>query len=209
MADAFMHTFTKAGGQVVQQVYPPLGTMDFAPFTSRLRLDQADVIYAWFAGAEPGRLINQLKEYGVKKPMISQGAFVANFVLPSIGDAGLGIVSAKHYSDALETVENRRFVGAFLTKYKIRPDAWSEQGYVGAKAATEAAKAVGGKVEDRPRFLEALRKVKFDGPAGPVWFDENQQRVLDVYIRRLEKSGTDYVNRVIDKIPNVTQNWTP
>ena len=44
---------------------------------------------------------------------------------------------------------------------------------------------------------------------GPVWFDENQQRVFDVYIRKVEKSGGEYVNRVVDKIPNVSQNWTP
>ncbi len=208
-AEAFMKTFTAAGGQVVQQVYAPLGTPDFAPFISRVRFDQADVIYAWFAGADPIRLVNQLKEYGIKKPIVTHGAFVANFLLPSMGDAALGILSAKHYSDMLDTPENRRFVAAFVQKYKVKPDAWGEQGYVGAKAVVEAVKAVGGKIEDRPQFLEALRKTNFQGPAGMVSFDANQNRVFDVYIRRVEKVGNEYVNRVIDKIPNVSQSWTP
>ena len=167
------------------------------------------MLYVWFAGAEPIRVITQFKEYGVKTPILSQGAFTANYVLDSVKDAALGIVTAKHYSDVLETPENRRFVSAFLNKYKVRPDAWSEQAYAGAKAVGEAIKAIGGKVEDRQRFLEALRKVKFEGPAGTVGFDENQQRVFDVYIRKVEKSGNNYVNRVIDKIPNVSQNWSP
>ena len=209
MAEAFTKTFTQAGGQVVQQLFAALGTPDFAPFIARLRLDQADVLYAWFAGAEPARVITQLKEYGVRKPIVSQGALVANYILPSMGDAALGIISAKHYSDVLETTENRRFASAFAQKYRTRPDAWSEQGYVGAKVVAEALKAINGRVEDRQAFLEALRRVKFEGPAGPVWFDENQQRVFDVYIRRVEKAGTEYVNRVIDKIPSVSQNWTP
>jgi branched-chain amino acid transport system substrate-binding protein len=150
-----------------------------------------------------------LKEYGVKKPIVSQGAIVANYVLPSVGDAALGIVTAKHYSDVLDTPENRRFVSAYVKKYNAKPDGWPEQAYVGAKVVGEAIKAIGGRAEDRQRFVEALRKVRFEGPAGTIWFDENQQRVFDVYIRRLEKSGGEYVNRVVDKIPNVSQNWTP
>ena len=208
-AEAFMKTFTAAGGQVLQQVYAPLGTPDFAPFLGRVRFDQADVIYTWFAGADPIRLVNQLKEYGIRKPIVTHGAFVANYLLPSMGDAALGILSAKHYSDVLDTSENRRFVNAFVQKYKVKPDAWAEQGYVGAKAVAEAVKAIGGKIEDRAAFLAALRKVRFEGPAGMVWFDDNQQRVFDVYIRKVEKVGNEYVNRVIDKIPNASQSWTP
>jgi branched-chain amino acid transport system substrate-binding protein len=209
MAEAFMKTYTAAGGQVIQQVYAPLGTPDFAPFIGRLRPDQAAVLYAWFAGADPARFTKQLKEYGFNKPIVSQGAFAPNYALQAIGETGLTILTAKQYSDAIETPENRRFVAAFLQKYKVKPDGWAEQGYVGAKAVADAVKAVGGKIEDRAAFLAALRKVRFDGPAGPVWFDDNQQRVFDVYIRKVEKVGNEYVNRVIDKIPNASQNWTP
>ena len=157
----------------------------------------------------PVRVVTQLKEYGVRKPIISQGAFTANHVLDSLKDGALGILTAKHYSNVLETSENRRFDPAFLNKHKVRPDAWSEQAYVGVKAVGEAIKAIGGRVEERQRFLDALRKAKFEGPAGSVSFDENQQRVFDVYIRKVEKSGNDYVNRVVDKIPNVSQGWSP
>ena len=209
MADAFMKTFTAAGGQVVQQVYAALGTPDFAPFIGRIRPEQADVLYAWFAGADPARFVRQLKEYGFTKPIVSQGAFAPNYALQAIGETGLTILTARQYSDALETPNNRRFVADFVQKYKVKPDAWAEQGYVGAKAVAEAAKAVGGKIEDRPAFLAALRKVRFEGPAGAVWFDENQQRVFDVLIRRVEKVGAEYANKVIDRIPNVSQSWTP
>ena len=209
LAQSFVQTFSRAGGQALQQVFAPLGTIDFAPYIAQLKLDQADVLFVWFAGGEPIRMITQLKEYGVKTPILSQGALAANYALPSMGDAALGIVTAKHYSDVLDTPENRRFVAAFVKKYNDRPDAWSEQGYVGAKTVGEAVKAVGGRIEDRPQFLEALRKTRFEGPAGLVRFDQNQQRVFDVYIRRVEKVEGRYVNQIIDKIPNVGQDWTP
>ena len=209
MAEAFMKTYTAAGGKVLQQVYAPLGTPDYAPFIGRLRPEQADVLYAWFAGADPARFTQQLKEYGFNKPIVSQGAFAPVYALQAIGGTGLTIITARQYADTLDTPENRRFVAAFVGKYKVKPDAWAEQGYVGAKAVAEAAKAIGGKIEDRPAFLAALRKARFEGPAGPVWFDENQQRVFDLLIRKVEKVGNEYVNRVIDKIPNASQSWTP
>ena len=207
--ESFVRTFTAAGGRVIQQVWAGLGTMDFAPYISQLRLDQADVLWVWFAGAEPVRLIAQLREYGVRKPIVTQGAFLSNYVLAAARDGALGILSTKQYTDVLDTPENRRFVSAYTQKHRTKPDPWAEQGYVGARAVGEAIKAIGGRVEGRQRFLDALRKVKFDGPAGPVWFDDNQQRVVDVYIRKVERSGNEYVNAVVDKIPSVSQGWTP
>ena len=46
IAEAFAKTFTGAGGQIVQQVFAPLGTQDFALYISGLKLDQADMIFA-------------------------------------------------------------------------------------------------------------------------------------------------------------------
>src|SRR5204863_308486 len=37
VAAGFQRTFEEAGGQVVQKVWPPLGTSDFAPYLSQLR----------------------------------------------------------------------------------------------------------------------------------------------------------------------------
>lgn len=209
MVAAFTKTFTAAGGKVVKQVYPPLGTSDFAPYLTQIKQDDADVVVAMMFGIDGSRFLTQYREYGLPKPVVGQGALIANYVIRASGNAGLGVISAKQYTDTLDTPANRQFVNAFLKEFKTRPDAWSEQAYVGAKAIGEAIKAVGGNIEDTPRFLEALRKVKFQGPAGTVYFDANQQRVFDVYIRKVEREGNTLVNKAIDKIPNVSQSWTP
>src|SRR5947209_7108649 len=50
VAAGFQRTFEEAGGQVLQKLWPPLGTADFAPYITRLRRD-VDAIYAVFSGA--------------------------------------------------------------------------------------------------------------------------------------------------------------
>ena len=209
MVAAFAKTFTAAGGKMVKEVYPPLGTADFAPFLTQFSKEQGDVMVAMMFGIDGARFLTQYREYGVNKPLVGQGALVSNDVIKASGNAALGVVSAKQYSDIMDTPGVRRFVDESVKRYKGRPDFVAEQGYVGAKAIGEAVKSVGGNVEDTPRFLEALRKVKFQGPVGLVWFDQNQQRVFDVYIRKVERQGNTLVNKVLDRIPEVSQSWTP
>ena len=209
MIAAFSKTYTAAGGKFLKQVYTPLGTTDFAPYLTQIKQDEADVVVAMMYGIDGARLMTQYREYGLRKPVVGQGALISNDVIKASGNASLGVITSKQYTDALDTPANRQFVNAFLKEHKTRPDAWSEQAYVGAKAIGEAIKAVGGNIEDTSRFLEALRKVKFQGPAGTVFFDQNQQRVNDVYIRKVEQEGNTLVNKPIDKFPNVSQSWTP
>lgn len=209
MVAAFSKTFTSLGGKVLKKVWAPLGTTDFSPYITQLEQEHADAVVAMLFGIDGARFLTQSKGYGLRKPIIGQGALISSDVIKASGTAGLGVISAKDYTNTLDNPVNRRYVSAFLKKYQSRPDAWAEQAYIGAKAVGEALKAVGGNIEDTPRFLAALRKVKFQGPAGLVWFDKDQQRVFDVYIRKVERRGKTLENIAIAKIPDVSQHWTP
>jgi hypothetical protein len=82
-------------------------------------------------------------------------------------------------------------------------------GYLAARAGGEAIKAVDGNVEDQGRFLEALRRVRFEAPGGAFRFDEKQNAVIPTYIRRVEKAGGKLQNTVIDVVADVDQFWKP
>jgi branched-chain amino acid transport system substrate-binding protein len=82
-------------------------------------------------------------------------------------------------------------------------------GYLAAKAAGEAMKAVGANVEDQARFLEALRRVRFEAPGGSFRFDDKQNAVIPTYIRRVDKVGGKLQNTVLDNVQNVDQFWKP
>ena len=60
---AWARGFEEAGGKVVQEIYAPLGTADFAPYVAQLRRD-VDVIGVQAVGADGVRFVKQFQEYG-------------------------------------------------------------------------------------------------------------------------------------------------
>ena len=66
----------------------------------------------------------------------------------------------------------------------------------------EAAKAVGGRVEDRAAFMAALRAVEIaDAPRGPVKMDPYGNPTQNIYIRKVERVGGKLQNTVIYTYP--------
>ena len=207
---AFQRTFEEAGGQIVQRLYAPLGTADYAPYLAGLKRD-ADAVYVAAAGADALRFTRQYADAGLKArlPVIGSGNFTDEHVLRSMGDEALGIVTALHYSAALATPVNRRFVQAYEAKYGQVPSYYSEGTYTGGIVLKAALEVTGGDVEDTGKLLAALHRVTLtDAPRGPVKFDEYGHPVQNVYVRRVERVDGRLQNTVIHTFPSVSQFWT-
>jgi ubiquinone biosynthesis UbiH/UbiF/VisC/COQ6 family hydroxylase len=129
--------------------------------------------------------------------------------LALVGDAAVGILSWLSYSPVLETAENKRYIEAFRKKYGKASSYNNHLGYLAAKAGGEALKAVNANVEDQPRFLAALRSVRFEAPGGSFRFDEKQNAIIPTYIRRVDKVAEKLQNTVIDAVHDVDQFWKP
>jgi branched-chain amino acid transport system substrate-binding protein len=71
----------------------------------------------------------------------------------------------------------------------------------------EALKKVGGNADNKDGVAAAMRSVTFDSPKGPFKFDEKQQAIVTVIIRKVENQAGTMRNVVIDQIPNVDQFW--
>jgi branched-chain amino acid transport system substrate-binding protein len=206
----FQRTFEEAGGQIVQKLWPPLGTADFAPYVSQLRRD-VDAVFAQFSGADALRFAKQYAEAGLKAklPLIGGGTFTDEHVLRSMGDEVLGVITPLHYSAALDTPANRKFAQAYEAKFKQVPSYYSEGSYVAGLVLKAALEATGGDIESTDRFLAALRKVDLsDVPRGPVRFDEYGNPVMNIYVRKVERVNGRLQNTVIHTFPKVSQFWT-
>jgi branched-chain amino acid transport system substrate-binding protein len=206
----FQRTFEEAGGQIVQKIWTPLNTNDFAPYLAQIRKD-VDAVFALFLGRPALQFAKQYQEAGLKEriPLIGGGTFTDEHVLPSMGDEAIGIVSALHYSAAIPSPANQRFARAFEAKAGKSSSYYSEGTYTNARWITEAVKAIQGKVEDREAFLAALRRVEIkDAPRGPISIDKYGNPVQNIYIRKVEKVGGKLQNTVIHTFPAVSQFWT-
>ena len=211
--DGFKKTFKFMGGEVIEEIYPPLGTNDFAPYLAKIAnyVGKVDRTWAFFAGSDAIRFVNQYQEYGLKEKLklFCEEGVTDEANLPSQKDAALGIESYARYCIGYDSPENKRFVREYQKKYNYDPGSLSEGGYVGAKFIVKALEAVKGNIENQEAFLKALRSVKFEAPRGPIRFDEYQNVIFNTFIERVEKKEGKYNNVVVDIIPNVDQYWMP
>jgi len=209
VAAGFQRTFEESGGQIVQKLWPPQGNADYGPYLAQLKRD-VDAIYCVFSGADALRFTKQYAEAGLKArlPLVSGGTVTDEHVLRTMGDEVLGIVSALHYSAALDTPANKKFAQAYEAKQKQIPSYYSEGSYVAGTALKAALEATGGDIEDTAKFLAALRKINLaDAARGPIRFDEYGNPIQNVYVRKVEKVGGRLQNTVIHTFPNVSQFW--
>ena len=205
----FQKTFEENGGQIVQKLWAPLNTTDFAPYLSQVKRD-ADAVFALMVSGSALRFPKQYQDAGLKAklPLIGGGTTFDEFVLPSLGDEAIGGMTPLQYSAALDTPINKRFVAEYRKKYGKVPSYFSETSYTSTRWIAEAAKAVGGDVENREKFLEALRKVEIpDSPRGPVKLDPHGNPIQNIYVRKVEKKDGELWNTVIHTFPAVSQFW--
>ena len=206
----FQRTFEEAGGQVIQKLWAPLGTTDLAPYLSQIKRE-ADAAFIIVVAASALRFPAQYQDAGLRGrlPVIGGAVIVDESILPSFGDEALGVVTPLMYSAALDTPVNKRFVAEYRKRYGKIPSYFSETCYTSGRWISEAARVVGGNVEDREKFMAAFRKVEIpDAPRGPVKLDAWGNPIQNIYVRKVERKGGELQNTVIHTFPAVSQFWT-
>ena len=63
---SFKAAYEAAGGTVIEEHYPKLGTNDFSTYLQEASSAKPDVIFAFFAGSDGIRYAQQYKEFGLQ-----------------------------------------------------------------------------------------------------------------------------------------------
>jgi branched-chain amino acid transport system substrate-binding protein len=207
----FQRVFEDAGGKVVQKLWVPLNAMDFAPFLSQVSRDVDAVVEVFVAG----QAVRFAKHYGEsplqgKLPLIGSGVFSDQSSLVGMGDEMIGFVGANIWAPTLDNPANKTFMRLAEEKLKRPPSYFHAVMYSSGRWLVEAVKALDGKVEDRDRFLAAIKKAieSTPDPRGPIKLDEYGNPTENVYIVKVEKVGGKLQNTVIHTYPMVSQFWT-
>jgi branched-chain amino acid transport system substrate-binding protein len=208
----FHRVFEDCGGQVVQKIWPPLGTKDFGPYIPTIKQD-VDAIFSLMVGPMALQFPKQLQAAGIKKPVIGGGTSYDEFVLPAMGDEVLGHVSALQYSAALDTPKNQAFVKAYREKYGKVPSYYSESNYTTAQLIDEVMKRHKGSWPGPQQFIKTMASLKLEAVRGPMHFDDMRNPVQNIYIKKVEKKKMfgypqdELWNTVIKTYPDVGQFW--
>lgn len=198
---AFKKTFEAEGGQVVEAIRMPLNTTDFGPIMQRIKDSGADTIFTFLPAGPPtlgfvkAYIDNGLKAGGVK--LMSTGDVVTEPDLPTIGDAGIGILSTYHYAVSHDSPENKAFI-AQITKDGGKLDEitmTSVAAYDGARVIYKMIEATDGK-RDPAKAVEAVKGMKWVSPRGPVSIDPDTRHIRqNVYLRTVEKVDGKLINK--------------
>src|SRR3989440_955333 len=155
----FQRVFEDAGGRVVQKIWAPLNTMDFAPYLTQVPRDVDAVVQVFVAG-QAVRFAQQYGESALagKVPLIGTGVFSDQSSLQGMGAEVIGHVGTMIWAPTLHNPANRAFMQIAEAKVKRTPSYFHAVMYSSGRWILEAARALGGNVEDRDRFLAALRR---------------------------------------------------
>jgi len=204
---AFTSAFKAAGGKNVGAVHFPVANPDFAAFVQRAKDLAPQSVFVFVpGGAQPAALGKAFAERGIDKKktrILGSGETTSEAALKSMGDASLDMITAWHYDYKLDNALNREFVRVYNEMHGRNPDFFSIGGYDGMHAIYETLKRTGGNT-DGEAMIKAARGLKWDSPRGPMSIDpETRDVVQDVYIRRVQKVGSEHVNVPFDRIPAV------
>ena len=204
----FQRAFKEGGGEIIGQVRFPVANPDFSAFVQRAKdLNPESIMIFIPGGAQPAALGKAFAERGVdpnKTKILGSGETTAEQALKSMGEAGLGIITAWHYDYAEKSnPKNVAFVKLFNEMHKRNPDFFSIGGYDGMHVIYESLKKTGGKT-DGDSLIAAAKGLKWDSPRGPMSIDpETRDVVQTIYIRKVEKVAGQPQNVAFDKVDNV------
>jgi branched-chain amino acid transport system substrate-binding protein len=206
--------YCRAGGDIAQRFWTPIGTPDFSSIVSGIPKD-VDAIYVALGGADAINFLNAYTAVGGNKPIIGGSITVDQSVLSAKGalvDAVVGTVSAGPIADNNPDKAWTDFVSAYKTQFGAKgfpsPSLFAHGYYVNTKALLLGIKAVNGDLTDKQVGLQtALSSLSFDSPTGKVSIDKNRNGIADIFVTEVVKNADGTLsNKVVSVTPQVQEN---
>lgn len=208
----FVRTFAGAkGGQIVKQLWNPIGTPDFSSYLSQVQGSGVDAVYAAQVGADSVRLVKQWNDFGLKGrvPLLGNEVLTDQSLLRNMGPEVEGTITAGHWADGRPEKATQDFSEAYLKEYNQLPSYYAAAMYSAGQWIARGIENVNGNTADRKAFLDAVRGIEVDAPLGRLKLDAYGNPIQNIYIRRVERRPDGKLwNVPIQTYENVSQFWT-
>ncbi len=211
MAAAFKAGFEKNGGKVVEDVWPAMGTADFANVFTGLRGKEGeiDTVWSFIPGSGTVNYVNQYAQSRLKPVSMGPQSNADDFFFSAMKDNALGVIGAGHYVVSMDTPRNKAFVDAFRKRYNRLPGAVDLQGYDSANLIIAATKKLNGNLTDKKAVRQAMLEADINSPRGYFKIDPNTGNVIqNIYITKVVKRGEVYGHEVLQTFEKVQDTDT-
>lgn len=121
LSDSFRATFTKLGGEIVDEQFYESGQTQFNGQLTNLKSKNPDGLFMSGYFTETGPLARQAKEAGLNVKMLGGDGWDSQEILRSGGDAILGSYFCNHYNSKETRPEVQDFLKKWVAKYGKEP----------------------------------------------------------------------------------------
>src|SRR5579863_515377 len=184
-AAGFKHKFT---GEILDEIYVPLGQLDYSAELSRIAAAKPDAVFGFIPGGMGVNFVKQYRQAGLADKITFLSAFtVDESTLPAIREAAAGLYGGADWAPNLDTPQNKKFVEEYLKEYNAIPATYAFQAYDAAMLIDSAVKAVNGKLGDKDALRAALKKADFKSLRGAFKFNNNHYPIQNFYLTKVAK----------------------
>jgi len=191
-------------GEIVEESYVPLGTLDFQVEISKIASLKPDAVFTFMPGGMGVSLVKQYRQAGLADQIPVLSAFtVDESTLPAQQDAAVGMFGGADWAPNLDNPQNKKFVAAYEGAYHSVPGTYAMQGYDTAFLIDSAVKAVKGDLANKDAVAAALKKADFTSLRGNFKFNINGYPIQDFYLTKVAKRAdgkfqTEIVQKVFE-----------
>jgi branched-chain amino acid transport system substrate-binding protein len=191
-------------GEVVEESYVPLGTLDFQVELSKIASLKPDAVFTFMPGGMGVSLVKQYRQAGLADQIPVLSAFtVDESTLPAQQDAAVGMFGGADWAPDLNIPLSKKFVAAYEAAYKSVPGTYAMQGYDAAMLIDSAVRAVKGNLSDKDALTAAFRKTDFASLRGNFKINVNGYPIQDFYLTKVVKRAdgkfqTEIVQKVFE-----------
>jgi branched-chain amino acid transport system substrate-binding protein len=175
-------------GEIVEETYMPLGSLDFQVELSKIASLRPDAVFTFMPGGMGVSLVKQYRQAGLADQIPVLSAFtVDESTLPAQQDAAVGMFGGANWAPNLDNPQNRKFVASYEASYNGVPGTYAMQGYDAALLIDSAVKAVKGDLSNKEAVSAALKKADFTSLRGGFKFNTNGYPIQDFYLTKVAK----------------------
>jgi len=196
-------------GEVVDEVYVPLGQLDFQGELARISAMQPDAVFTFMPGGMGINLVRQYSQAGLTDRVPFLSAFTVDETnLPAQQADALGMYSGTTWTPDMETPGNAEFVAAFEEAYGRVPAMYAMQAYDTAMLLDAAIASLDGDLSDLEAVREALRNADFQSLRGEFSFNTNQHPIQNFVLAQVNQREdglfqTEYVETIFENYGDV------
>lgn len=191
-------------GEIVEETYVPLGTLDFQVELSKIASTKPDAVFTFMPGGMGVSLVKQFKQAGLADQIPFLSAFtVDESTLPAQQDAAVGMFGGANWAPNLDNPQSKKFVAEYEAAYNSVPATYAFQAYDAAMLIDSAVTAVKGDLTNKDAVASALKKADFTSLRGGFKFNTNGYPIQDFYLTKVAKRAdgkfqTEIVQKVFE-----------